>query len=704
MVSREVDVNRPEHSWIPFYQELAEKLVKDRWRDRQGELVAMLGEMDAGDGLLPSFKDDLESDMDPFTIIASFSRDPRNFDWEKSTRIMRWHKSRFSVSSEIPSKPSFIPYANNQQVQYFSFHTPHSIKDDVSNLWDLFEEAVIADTFQAESNNERLTDLITRCLRVRGIAISKLTSALYWINPHHFLHSDTVNAVGGADLGIKANDTDSYLKCLVRTAELTERSFPETNIAVFKSENPDWGPPRIWVVRAGGDGQLSREFRTGGYVGFNFGLDDDNLSQISSKEEAEQRFRARRADGNETAPRQISEFLLTMKIGDYVLMPDRDGKIVHYGTVASDPYFGLEGTHRNRRQIEWNDSQSLTREALGWRGRAYGATVNLVQGSMRDRFLAVIKDDTVVVVPAPVRTIYRMPEDSWVPFHLEVAEKLMEGEWWLPEKREALDDMIEKVRWSDPDEVSDDYEHIQWTPDPYSFYLSFNMRTDGTKRLPGYRMVQELLDVGANVPDADHRARGLGTHYRFTNPPGDDDIDALWDFFRFVTRFDPAEDEESAEFVEKYDRVIEVNGFIGQWDITLSYWLYWIDPRKYLLTRRLHRQELGLAAELGLPENINGGQQYLQALRTTRSFAESKRKSLLDINRESTTREMLGLNGDIDHEGDIEDERIAYTIDDMVNDDDLFFEPGELRRMHSRFEDKKNLILQGPPGLGRRSC
>ena len=29
---REVNVERPEHSWIPFYRELAEKLVEDGWR------------------------------------------------------------------------------------------------------------------------------------------------------------------------------------------------------------------------------------------------------------------------------------------------------------------------------------------------------------------------------------------------------------------------------------------------------------------------------------------------------------------------------------------------------------------------------------------------------------------------------------------------------------------------------------------------
>ncbi len=43
----------------------------------------------------------------------------------------------------------------------------------------------------------------------------------------------------------------------------------------------------------------------------------------------------------------------------------------------------------------------------------------------------------------------------------------------------------------------------------------------------------------------------------------------------------------------------------------------------------------------------------------------------------------------------------AYTIYDMLDDDNLFFEPDELRRIHSRFEDKKNLILQGPPGVGK---
>ncbi|MCY4474245.1 MAG: AAA family ATPase [Chloroflexi bacterium] len=661
---------------------MAEKLVNDDWRLKQGELVGVLKEMDSDSLRMPSLVQKLDETIDPITFMAMFNR---NLNWEDNRIIIEFISDRFDISEDVPKEDPFVPKSNRYVIS--SAKNPEPI-------WDIVSSVVKNDVLGPNSDVHDFIDQFDVCMDRNNIRISKLTAGLYWCKPEYFLHSDTVDAIGGKDLSIVAKNATTYIQCLNRTRELIELSFPEINIGVWTQQRIAPHERNVWVVRAGESNRLSPEFRSGDYVAFNFGFDDLNLSEVSSVAEAELRIRAHRPNRTDNATRQMSEFLMSVKIGDYVLMPDRDRDFIHHGVIASDPYFGLEGTHRNRRQIAWNDSRQLTREELGWRGRAYGATVNRVRGDMRDRFLGMIKDDAVVVVPAPVHRIYRMPEDSWVPFHLAIAEKLVEGKWWLPEKREALDDMIEKVRWSDPDEVGDDYEHIQWTPDPYSFYLSFNMRTDGTKRLPGYRKVQELLDVGANVPDAEHRVRGLGTHYRFTNPPGDDDIDALWDFFRFVTRFEPTEDEGAAEFVEKYDRVIEVNGFVGQWDITLSYWLYWIDPRKYLLTRRIHRQELGLTAELGLPENINGGQQYLQALRATRSFAESKRKSLLDINRESTTREMLELDPTIGS-GDN-----AYDVGAMLNEG-VFLKESQIERMMRILRSKKNLILQGPPGVGK---
>ena len=47
-----------------------------------------------------------------------------------------------------------------------------------------------------------------------------------------------------------------------------------------------------------------------------------------------------------------------------------------------------------------------------------------------------------ILVPAPVRTIYRSPEDSWVPFHREVAKRLMEEEMWKPEMRAIFGSLV----------------------------------------------------------------------------------------------------------------------------------------------------------------------------------------------------------------------------------------------------------------------
>ena len=51
----------------------------------------------------------------------------------------------------------------------------------------------------------------------------------------------------------------------------------------------------------------------------------------------------------------------------------------------------------------------------------------------------------------------------------------------------------------------------------------------------------------------------------------------------------------------------------------------------------------------------------------------------LESNRESTTREMLGLDGDFEDEGDVEDAVavVPYTVDDALGEG-LFFEKGRV--------------------------
>ena len=211
---REVNVDRPEHSWIPFYRELAEKLVNDGWRERQGELVRMLQRMEANGIPMPRLVEFMRDDVDPFTLFALFSRELR---FDNILRVMRGFKVEFDLAAELPRERPFIPYADNRSVGYFSRFV--EIDAEINVMWDLFEIVITTEDFSDVSGNDSLIRLINQGLKIRGIAISKLTSAFYWVNPYHFLHSDTVNAVGGKSLGIKATDGESYLQILERTRD-----------------------------------------------------------------------------------------------------------------------------------------------------------------------------------------------------------------------------------------------------------------------------------------------------------------------------------------------------------------------------------------------------------------------------------------------------------------------------------------------------
>ena len=194
--------------------------------------------------------------------------------------------------------------------------------------------------------------------------------------------------------------------------------------------------------------------------------------------------------------------------------------------------------------------QTISREELDLSG--YRPTVTRLKGDLQERFLDIIADG------------FQMPEDSWVPFHLEVGRKLVEGEW-REEKRDDLAQMIHEIRWADPEDVGEDYEYVRWAGDPFSFYLSFNMRTTGGMRVPAYHKVKELMQIEAEVPEDDHGAYGLGVGWEWEPPLTDEEISFLWDFFRFAIEFEPGGSSIDSEqrFIKFYDQAASVSFLSG---------------------------------------------------------------------------------------------------------------------------------------------
>ena len=669
---REVNVERPEHSWIPFYRELAEKLVEDGWRGRQRELVGVLKEMRDEGVMMHRVLDYLDEWVDPFTVFAIIARDltPENF-----SAVLAAYESKFGLTTPLPLQKPFIPFINAQKLGYFPGEG--DIPRYVSDLWDMFEEIWDINPTEDYSSLTEFSAKFAACKQIPGVGVTKLTGGFYIVNPGSFLRNDTVNGALGKDaVGAKA-DGDEYLTHLSEVRARDARSFPEINVAEYMKLNPKRERPKCWIVRGGRNARAVDEFLNGRFTGFGY-IADHDVSRLRSEGEL-RRFceeRGLRQSGLD----QVEQFLADIRIGDWVLMPGPRSTMNHYGRVTSDPYHDEDGTHNNRRDVEWSD-ETIAQIQLDLSG--YQHTVTLPNQDVQDRFFQIIRGDSKTVE-------YKMPEDSWVPFHLEVGQRLVDGEWWREEKRQELVELVQRLREADPDGTTE----VNQTFDPFNFYQAFCQRQDGIDRMECFEILQNLFRLNSPLPDISTKIWNIDAGRRNKEIVDGDRLEAFWDILRAAVEMDPANDPQcSDEFASLYDRV-HAAGDRPQWWRILSTWLYLIDPTKYVHLYRL--EKLGILDELRLGYYAGGGggrwaEGYVRALVRANELAEQAGLTLLDLNRESTTREML-----YPETPSVE----PYTIEDMLNDG-LFFERDELQRIHDRFGDKGNLILQGPPGVGK---
>lgn len=280
---REVNEKRPEHSWIPFYRELAEKLVKDGWRENQLELVLMLKEIlnDLGsEGVpVPNIGKDLDQHVDPFTVFAVIARE---LDDENYRKTLQAYKDHFELAKRLPERPE-IPYVFNLSVGFFGTDT--NIEVEGAMLWDVFELVSEMKTLRELSKTDRLAELIDACLEIDQIGMPKLTGGFYWINPENFLKTDTLSVVLGdvSSDQLENGDGKFYIECLVRARESTDRPFPEINIDEYKTRD-FLKKDRIWLVRAQ-SGEWTNDFVKNEYIGIGYNMNQINLTKVSSSDE-----------------------------------------------------------------------------------------------------------------------------------------------------------------------------------------------------------------------------------------------------------------------------------------------------------------------------------------------------------------------------------------------------------------------------------
>ncbi|HLF74783.1 MAG TPA: AAA family ATPase [Anaerolineales bacterium] len=220
-------------TWIPIYQELADRLAE--WEDRQEELIVFLEELRSQGYLVTPLADRdaggarfLLKEIDPFTFFGVFNR---RIGYDQRLGILSRLRQHFELQNELPEDFNGIPVLNNMKSWFFPDHRSRDV-EDIQRLWRVFRLALEGNPLDKEEFLRAFDDALT----VKQTNIN-LTMGLFWIRPRTFLSLDRANR---AYLGIRLPEgglTARFYAGTVRGLLAEGKSFPEISLAAWGMEN-----------------------------------------------------------------------------------------------------------------------------------------------------------------------------------------------------------------------------------------------------------------------------------------------------------------------------------------------------------------------------------------------------------------------------------------------------------------------------------
>ena len=345
MSNDRVDTNRPEYSWIPFFEELAQKLAapEKRWRHRQPEIVRELQRMRSSRMVIAPWVDNLTEWIDPFSLIGTI----RRVGFDNARPIMDSFKSFFGVGADLPTEDPITPTLQAQSSFFFT-----GIGDDGQTEihWDLFEHIMSIDDL---GNTSELADLLNKSVAVYNVGAANLSGALFWIKPHVFLKTDTIHHFlhtwDYSDFG------RNYLENVVQIREIDSRPFPVLNVDAWLTGQIG-GANNVWAMNAG-EGNFAREWWLDGrYVGVSWDVVTD-LGPCGTEDGVRSALAPYGLEDD--AINQIVAFRLGIRRGDVIVIKAEVAGWHHFGIVASDitflaPIDADEDPHKVRKGVIWH--------------------------------------------------------------------------------------------------------------------------------------------------------------------------------------------------------------------------------------------------------------------------------------------------------------------------------------------------------------
>jgi 5-methylcytosine-specific restriction protein B len=331
--------------------ELGQKLLA--YEKRQSELVDLLREAGVEAGITDK---DTEGkriplvEIDPFTFVAQIHK---YRDWHNRLPILAKLKSRLGVTAEVPRDFEGVPIPNPQKSWFFSFKAERE-PSAIPQLWE-FSRGVMA--------NSVTPDAFARTLALPQVGKAKLTQAMFWLNPEHYLPIDSQTRPHLENAGIQPefDDYAGYQRVLAQThAKFPGKKFWELSYDAWWANQPPPSdtsrPLKYWLCAPGRDASQWEEFYARGIIAI--GWDDlGDLRKYADKTGIAKALRKLENEPDSSKKNDATacySFAHDMQVGDVVFAKQGGSRILGHGVVESDYEFDdSREAYKHVRRVKW---------------------------------------------------------------------------------------------------------------------------------------------------------------------------------------------------------------------------------------------------------------------------------------------------------------------------------------------------------------
>ena len=392
------DVYESSFTWIPFYQEFADKLLG--YKDNRHDLIELVQEAYSSIGMrMPKLDaDGVPTDIDPFTVFGLFNK---GLTWSNRINLASSLGSLLGVSAPVPSDFDGIPVLMKFAATYYAFSDDSRRKDgDIDRLWDTFVSALAFADNPGDETREAFIAAYDASLHQYGIGW-KLTIGLFYARPNVFINLDSRNRwfltlpnkmtpeVNAKAEKLKAAPgAEEYLglcDCIrdaLQTRDFPYKTFPELSLHAWgyseeinqqnKEEKQADEPNALgdaevetvhyWLYAPGEGARMWDEFYERGVMGLGW----DELGDLSAYETKEDmRLRLQELNGSDTSQKNSAhanwQFVHDVKPGDVVFAKKGRSEILGRGIVTGDYVYDPNGgDYASLRDVEWTNKGHWT--------------------------------------------------------------------------------------------------------------------------------------------------------------------------------------------------------------------------------------------------------------------------------------------------------------------------------------------------------